>query len=52
MTDFIAMKIQNQTISGLFADLKEKDREIIDSINYAKRIQTAILQSNKLVLNI
>lgn len=29
--------------------LEEKNREIIDSINYAKRIQTAILPPNKLV---
>jgi serine phosphatase RsbU (regulator of sigma subunit) len=49
MADFISINLQNQTIAGLFANLKEKNREIIDSINYAKRIQTAILPSDKMV---
>lgn len=49
VTDYISMNIQNHIISNLLGNLKTKTKEIIDSITYAKRIQTAILPSEKIV---
>ena len=37
---------QKQTVDQAFHELEEKNTEILDSINYAKRIQTAILPPN------
>lgn len=40
---------QKQQVDKAYDELEEKNTEILDSINYAKRIQTAILPPNKLV---
>jgi len=40
---------QKAQIDEAFHQLEEKNTEIMDSINYARRIQTAILPPNKLV---
>ncbi len=40
---------QKDTIENAHTQLEEKNREIIDSISYAKRIQSAILPPNKIV---
>jgi len=40
---------QKSIIELAHSDLEEKNREILDSINYAKRIQAAILPPDKLV---
>ncbi len=40
---------QKTRIDAAYDELSEKNKEILDSINYAKRIQTAILPSNELV---
>jgi tetratricopeptide (TPR) repeat protein len=40
---------QKETVDQAFEKLGEKNREILDSINYAKRIQSAILPPQKLV---
>lgn len=42
-------KKANELITEQRDELEEKNQEILDSINYAKRIQTAILPPNKLV---
>jgi len=38
---------QKQEVDRAFGSLEEKSQEILDSINYAKRIQSAILPSDK-----
>jgi len=40
---------KNQQISSAFVEIQEKNKDIMDSIKYAKRIQTAILPPRKLV---
>jgi serine phosphatase RsbU (regulator of sigma subunit)/Tfp pilus assembly protein PilF len=40
---------QKQTVIGSLLKLEEKNKEILDSINYAKRIQSAILPPDKLI---
>ena len=40
---------QKKQVDAAFDELEEKNTEILDSINYAKRIQSAILPPNKLV---
>ncbi len=40
---------QKAKVDEAYEQLEEKNTEILDSINYAKRIQTAILPPNKLV---
>lgn len=40
---------QKKQVDHAFGELEEKNTEILDSINYAKRIQKAILPSNKVV---
>ncbi len=40
---------QKETVDQAFAELEEKNTEILDSINYAKRIQKAILPPNSLL---
>lgn len=40
---------QKAEVDHAYAELGEKNKEILDSINYAKRIQNAILPPNKVV---
>ncbi len=40
---------QKEQVDLAFGELAEKNKEILDSINYAKRIQTAILPPDKLI---
>ncbi len=40
---------QKQKVDEAYGELEEKNTEILDSINYAKRIQSAILPPSKLV---
>ena len=40
---------QKTAVDDAYGQLEEKNNEVLDSINYAKRIQSAILPSNKLV---
>lgn len=40
---------QKEIVDKAYDQLEEKNREILDSITYAKRIQTAVLPPNKLV---
>ncbi|MEX1188012.1 MAG: SpoIIE family protein phosphatase [Bacteroidia bacterium] len=40
---------QKKTVEVAFKELDMKNREVLDSITYAKRIQTAILPADKLV---
>ncbi len=40
---------QKEKVDEAYDQLEEKNKEILDSINYAKRIQTAILPPDKLV---
>lgn len=42
---------QKATVDKAFTELEEKNHEILDSINYAKRIQNAILPPDKLIKN-
>lgn len=56
LSDFISLHVKNERIESLLIELNLKNREIhlknteiIDSINYAKRIQKAILPSPKLI---
>lgn len=46
---FITKRRDNRVIRLQKAEVEEKNREILDSINYAKRIQEAILPPTKLV---
>jgi serine phosphatase RsbU (regulator of sigma subunit) len=55
LSDFISIQVKNERIQSLLNELNwknqeihHKNTEIIDSINYAKRIQKAILPSSKL----
>lgn len=43
------IETQKEQVDLAFGELAEKNKEILDSINYAKRIQTAILPPNKLI---
>lgn len=43
------IKIKNSKLEMAYAIVEEKNREILDSINYAKRIQNAILPPKKLI---
>jgi serine phosphatase RsbU (regulator of sigma subunit) len=43
------IEAQKEKVDDAFEELEEKNREIMDSINYAKRIQNAILPSAKSV---
>ena len=43
------VEIQKKEVDIAYDQLEEKNREILDSINYAKRIQSAILPPAKLV---
>lgn len=43
------IETQKKTVDNAFNKLEEKNMEILASINYAKRIQTAILPTNKIV---
>lgn len=40
---------QKKTVDQAFDELEEKNKEILDSINYAKRIQSAVLPPAKIV---
>jgi len=40
---------KKETVDRAFVELEEKNNEILDSINYAKRIQAAILPPDKLI---
>ncbi len=40
---------QKVMVDKTYAELHEKNKEVIDSINYAKRIQTALLTSEKYI---
>ncbi len=46
---FVLTKKQKSIIEKAHVELEEKNKEILDSISYAKRIQSAILPPNKLV---
>ena len=43
------IETQKKTVTDSFLKLEEKNKEILDSINYAKRIQSAILPSEKTI---
>lgn len=43
------IETQKQTVTDSFLKLEEKNKEILDSIVYAKRIQSGILPSDKLL---
>jgi serine phosphatase RsbU (regulator of sigma subunit) len=43
------IETQKHKVDEAYGELEEKNTEIMDSINYAKRIQSAILPPNKLV---
>jgi len=43
------IETQKDEVESAHSELEEKNKEILDSINYAKRIQSAILPSPKLV---
>ena len=45
----IAIHKEKERINRLKEEVEEKHQEIIDSVNYAKRIQRALLASNKLL---
>lgn len=45
----IEVENQKQEVEHAHAELEVKNTEILDSINYAKRIQTAILPPNKVI---
>ena len=45
----IIIEDQKKQVDFAFEELAEKNTEIMDSINYAKRIQSAILPPNKLI---
>jgi serine phosphatase RsbU (regulator of sigma subunit) len=45
----IAIHKEKERINKLKEEVEEKHQEIIDSVNYAKRIQRALLASNKLL---
>jgi hypothetical protein len=40
---------QKTLVDEAFAQLEEKNREVMDSIHYAKRIQTALLPNEKYI---
>ncbi len=43
------VEIQKEVVELAHTELEEKNKEILDSINYAKRIQSAILPQDKLI---
>lgn len=43
------LRVEKAKVDDAYDELGEKNKEIMDSINYAKRIQSAILPPNKLV---
>lgn len=45
----LIIQTQKQQVDKAFVELEGKNTEILDSINYAKRIQNAILPSNSIV---
>ncbi len=45
----IIIEQQKVLVDGAFAHLEEKNKEVLDSIHYAKRIQTALLTSEKYI---
>ncbi|MDF1673997.1 MAG: tetratricopeptide repeat protein [Vicingaceae bacterium] len=45
----VVIEEQKHVVEEAHQELEEKNQEIMDSINYAKRIQTAILPPNKIV---
>jgi serine phosphatase RsbU (regulator of sigma subunit) len=49
VSDFVAIQLKDIEIQSLLSSLKIKNKEILDSINYAKRLQSAILPPSKLV---
>ncbi|MBA2611719.1 MAG: SpoIIE family protein phosphatase [Bacteroidetes bacterium] len=49
--EIVLRKEAEDKVKEAFAELEEKNKEILDSINYAKRLQDAILPSEKLWLS-
>ena len=45
----LIIEVQKEKVDEAFDELEEKNQEIMDSINYAKRIQSAILPPSKVV---
>jgi len=45
------IELQKQKVDEAYTKLEEKNKEVIDSIHYAKRIQTALITSEKSIAN-
>jgi len=45
------IELQKQKVDEAYEQLNEKNKEVMDSIHYAKRIQTALITSEKYIAN-
>ncbi len=48
----IIIELQKKEVDIAFEKLHEKNKEVMDSINYAKRIQNSLLPSEKFIARI
>ncbi|HKC69306.1 MAG TPA: tetratricopeptide repeat protein, partial [Bacteroidia bacterium] len=47
----VIIEMQKQRVDKAYEELHEKNKEVMDSIRYAKRIQTALITSEKYIQN-
>ncbi len=47
----VVLEEQKQKVDEAYEELQAKNKEVMDSIRYAKRIQTALITSEKSIAN-